>query len=124
LFKPPHPFFLVWQAGSMVEEEIQYLRVAMGHENESFEDFVKAHDACQEDLMFFPTNNSYGLASVSGNADKISALQNEFEIVKKRMDDEAKKASRLEQKIKLLTQGYQVNFSCYIICIQNYEYTI
>ncbi|CAL4899343.1 unnamed protein product [Urochloa decumbens] len=96
------------EAGSMVEEEIQYLRMAMGHENESFEDFVKAHDACQEDLMFFPTNNSYGLASVARNADKISALQNEFEIVKKRMDDEAKKASRLEQKIKLLTQGYQV----------------
>ncbi|CAL4892200.1 unnamed protein product [Urochloa decumbens] len=96
------------EAGSMVEDEIQYLRMAMGHENESFEDFVKAHDACQEDLMFFPTNNSYGLASVAGNADKISALQNEFEIVKKRMDDEAKKASRLEQKIKLLTQGYQV----------------
>ncbi|KAF8780728.1 hypothetical protein HU200_001335 [Digitaria exilis] len=96
------------EASSLVEEEIQYLRVAMGHENESFEDFVKAHDACQEDLMYFPTNNSYGLASVAGNTDKISALQNEFEIVKKRMDDEAKKASRLEQKIKLLTQGYQV----------------
>jgi len=96
------------EASSMVEEEIQYLRVAMGHENESFEDFVKAHDACQDDLMFFPTSNSYGLASVAGNADKISALQNEFETVKKRMDDEAKKASRLEQKIKLLTQGYQI----------------
>ncbi|CAN6329119.1 unnamed protein product [Urochloa humidicola] len=96
------------EVGSMVEEEIQYLQVAMGLENESFEDFVKAHDACQEDLMFFPTNNSYGLASVARNADKISALQNEFEIVEKRMDDEAKKASRLEQKIKLLTQGYQV----------------
>ncbi|CAL5017587.1 unnamed protein product [Urochloa decumbens] len=96
------------EASSLVEEEIQYLRVAMGHENESFDDFVKAHDACQEDLMYFPANNSYGLASVAGNTDKISALQNEFEIVKKRMDDEAKKASRLEQKIKLLTQGYQV----------------
>ncbi|XP_062201914.1 cell division cycle 5-like protein [Phragmites australis] len=95
------------EANSMVEQEIQYIRVAMGHENESFEDFVKAHDACQEDLMFFPTNNSYGLASVAGNVDKISALQNEFEVVKKRMDDEAKKASRLEQKIKLLTQGHQ-----------------
>jgi hypothetical protein len=30
--------------------------------------------------------------------------------VKKRMDEEAKKASRLEQKIKLLTQGYQVSW--------------
>ncbi|KAJ1265398.1 hypothetical protein BS78_08G074000 [Paspalum vaginatum] len=96
------------EACSMIEDEINYLRVTMGHENESFEDFVKAHDACQEDLMFFPANNSYGLASVAGNAEKISALQNEFETVKKRMDDEAKKASRLEQKIKLLTQGYQV----------------
>ncbi|KAM0866337.1 hypothetical protein ACQ4PT_042688 [Festuca glaucescens] len=95
------------EASSMVDEEIQYLRVAMGHENDSFVDFVKSHDACQEDLMFFPMNNSYGLASVAGNADKISALQHEFEIVKKRMDDEAKKASRIEQKIKLLTQGYQ-----------------
>lgn len=92
----------------MLEEEVQYLRVAMGHESESLEDFVKAHDACQEDLMFFPNNNSYGLASVAGNSDKIAALQYEFEIVKKRMDDEAKKALRLEQKIKLLTQGYQV----------------
>lgn len=96
------------EANSMLEEEVQYLRVAMGHESESLEDFVKAHDACQEDLMFFPNNNSYGLASVAGNSDKIAALQYEFEIVKKRMDDEAKKASRLEQKIKLLTQGYQV----------------
>jgi len=114
--------FFNWQASSIVEEEIQYLRVAMGHENESFEDFVKAHDACQEDLMFFPTNNSYGLASVAGNADKISALQNEFETVKKRMDDEAKKASRLEQKIKLLTQGYQVNLAWYIIYNQDHLY--
>uniref|UniRef100_A0A0D9W3M3 Cell division cycle 5-like protein n=1 Tax=Leersia perrieri TaxID=77586 RepID=A0A0D9W3M3_9ORYZ len=99
------------EANSMLEEEVQYLRVAMGHENESLEDFVKAHDACQDDLMFFPNNNSYGLASVAGNADKIAALQCEFEIVKKRMDDEAKKASRLEQKINLLTQGYQVRAS-------------
>ncbi|KAK1663915.1 hypothetical protein QYE76_052074 [Lolium multiflorum] len=77
---------------STVDGELQYLRVAMGHENESFEDFVKSHDACQEDLMFFPKNKSYGLASVAGNADKISALQHEFEIVRKRMDAEAKKA--------------------------------
>jgi pre-mRNA-splicing factor CDC5/CEF1 len=57
----------------MVEKEIQYFCVAMGHENESFEDFVKSHDAYQEYLMFFPMNN--GLASVAGNVDKLSSLQ-------------------------------------------------
>ncbi|KAI4966900.1 hypothetical protein ZWY2020_035615 [Hordeum vulgare] len=66
----------------------------------------ESHDACQEDLMYFPTNNSYGLASVAGNADKISALQHEFEMVKKRMDVKQRKLLG-EQKIKLLTQGYQ-----------------
>lgn len=92
----------------MINEEMKFLRVAMGHENESFDDFAKARDACQEDLMFFPARNAYGLASVSGSIEKLAALQNEFEIVKKKMDDEAKKATRLEQRIKVLTHGYQV----------------
>lgn len=93
----------------MINEEGMFLRAAMGHENETFEDFVKARDACQEDLMYFPTSNSYGLASVAQNSDKLVALQNEYEIVKKKMDDEAKKATKLEQKIKVLTHGYQVS---------------
>ncbi|PKU70394.1 Cell division cycle 5-like protein [Dendrobium catenatum] len=95
-------------ANSLIKEEMKFLRVAMGHENESFDDFVKARDACQEDLMFFPARNTYGLASVAGSSEKLAALQNEFEIVKKKMDDEAKKATRLEQKIKVLTHGYQM----------------
>lgn len=81
----------------------------MGHENESFDDFVKARDACQEDLMYFPGRNTFGLASVAGNSEKLAALANDFEMMKKRMDDEAKKATKLENKIKLLTHGHQVN---------------
>ncbi|KAJ0988506.1 hypothetical protein J5N97_006862 [Dioscorea zingiberensis] len=95
------------EADSLIKQEIEFLRVAMGHENESFDDFVKARDACQEDLMYLPTRNHYGLASVAANSDKLSALQNEFEILKSRLDDEAKKATRLEQKIKVHTLGYQ-----------------
>ena len=57
----------------MAGNEIQYLCVAMGHENVSFEDFVKSHDTCQEDVMFFPMNN--GIASVAGNVDNSFALQ-------------------------------------------------
>ena len=81
----------------------------MGHENESLDDFVRARDACQEDLMYFPSRNTFGLASVAGTNEKLSALQNDFEIMKKRMDNEAKKATKLEEKIKLLTHGHQVH---------------
>lgn len=92
----------------MIEEEVQYLRVAMGHENESLDEFVEAHNTCLNDLMYFPTRNAYGLSSVAGNMEKLAALQSEFEIVKKKMDDDKEKALHLEKKVKVLTQGYEV----------------
>lgn len=97
------------QADHFIEDESQFLRVVMGHENESFDEFLEAHMTCLNDIMYFPTRNAYGLSSVAGNMEKLAALQNEFENVKKRMDDDTKKAQRLEQKIKLLTNGYQVS---------------
>ncbi|XP_057476355.1 cell division cycle 5-like protein [Actinidia eriantha] len=96
------------EADYLIKEEAQFLRVAMGHENESPDEFVEAHKTCVNDIMYFPTRNAYGLSSVAGNTEKLAALQNEFENVKKRMDDDTKKAQRLEQKIKLLTNGYQI----------------
>ncbi|KAF8401899.1 hypothetical protein HHK36_012849 [Tetracentron sinense] len=96
------------KADSLIEEEAQFLCVAMGHDNESLDEFAEAHKTCLKDLMYFPTRNAYGLSSVAGNMEKLTALQNEFENVKKKMDEEAKKAQRLEQKIKLLTSGYQM----------------
>lgn len=80
----------------------------MGHETDSLDEFVEAHKTCLNDLMYFPTRNTYGLSSVASSAEKISAIQSEFENVKKRMDEDTKKAQKLEQKIKVLTQGYQV----------------
>ncbi|KAK3200746.1 hypothetical protein Dsin_024161 [Dipteronia sinensis] len=95
------------EADNLIKEEAQYLRVAMGHENESLDEFVEAHDTCLNDLMYFPTRNAYGLSSVAGNIEKLAALQSEFEIVKKKMDDDKEKALHLEKKVKLLTQGYE-----------------
>ncbi|KAJ3693037.1 hypothetical protein LUZ60_012132 [Juncus effusus] len=96
------------EAGDMIKEEREFLRVAMGHESDSFEEFNKVHEACEEDLVFFPATNSYGPVSVAGNADKLNVYMNEFEVVKRRMDEEAKRAGKLEQKVKVLTLGYQI----------------
>ncbi|OWM81508.1 cell division cycle 5-like protein [Punica granatum] len=95
-------------ADSLIKEEAQYLRVAMGHESESLDEFVEAHKTCLNDLMYFPTRNAYGLSSVAGNMEKLEALQNEFESVKKRIDEDREKSMRLEKKIKTLTHGYQM----------------
>lgn len=82
----------------------------MGHENESLDEFVEAHKTCLNDLMYFPARNAYGLSSVAGNQDKLAALQDEFENVKKKVEDDIKKAASLESKARTLTNGYEV---CY-----------
>lgn len=63
----------------MIKEEAKFMRVAMAHEDEDIDESVK-----------------------------VAAIQKEVDIVKKRMDDDTKKAVCLEQKIKLHTDGYQV----------------
>ncbi|XP_076945601.1 cell division cycle 5-like protein [Bidens hawaiensis] len=95
-------------ADEMIKEEAKFVRVAMGHEDEDIDEFVEAHKTCLNDIMYFPTRNSYGLSSVAGNTEKLAAYQEEFDIVKKKMDEDTRKANRLEQKIKLLTNGYQM----------------
>ncbi|XP_022719074.1 cell division cycle 5-like protein [Durio zibethinus] len=95
------------EADSLIKEEAEFLRVAMGHENESLDDFVEAHNTCLNDLMYFPTRNAYGLASVAGNMEKLAALQTEFDIVKRKMDNDKSKAESMEKKYNVLTQGYE-----------------
>ncbi|XVF57124.1 hypothetical protein PTKIN_Ptkin06aG0178200 [Pterospermum kingtungense] len=95
------------ESDSLIKEEAEFLRVAMGHENESIDDFVEAHNTCLNDLMYFPTRNAYGLSSVAGNMEKLAALQTEFENVKKKLDGDKLKAESMEKKNSVLTQGYE-----------------
>ncbi|XP_062084410.1 cell division cycle 5-like protein [Humulus lupulus] len=96
------------EADNFIKEEAGYLRVAMGHESESLDEFVDAHNTCLNDLMYFPTRNAYGLSSVAGNMEKLAALQNEYENVRKNVEDDIKKAANLEKKTKILTDGYEL----------------
>ncbi|KAJ4847782.1 Cell cycle serine/threonine-protein kinase cdc5/MSD2 [Turnera subulata] len=96
------------EAENLIREEARYIRLAMGHEHESLDDYVDAHKTCISDLMYFPTRNAYGLSSVAGHAEKVAALQNEFELVKLMLETERERAVRLERKVNLLTQGYQM----------------
>ena len=40
--------------------------MAMGHEDQTLDEFVEAHKTYLNDLMYFPTHNAYGLSSVAG----------------------------------------------------------
>ncbi|KAK6149712.1 hypothetical protein DH2020_017237 [Rehmannia glutinosa] len=67
------------EADELIKNEAQFLRVAMGHENEALDGYLEAHKTCLNDIMYFPTRDGYGLSSVANNMEKLAALQNEFE---------------------------------------------
>ncbi|KAL2325320.1 hypothetical protein Fmac_024378 [Flemingia macrophylla] len=95
-------------ADKLIKEEAQYLCAAMGHESEPLDEFIEAHRTSLNDLMFFPTRNAYGLSSVAGNIEKLAALQNEFDNVRNKLDEGKEKIVRLEKKVMVLTQGYEM----------------
>ncbi|XP_075513464.1 cell division cycle 5-like protein [Primulina tabacum] len=96
------------EADTLIKEEAQFIRMAMGHEKESLAEYIEVHETCLNDIMYFPTRDGYGLSTVANNMERLTAFQNEFENTRKRMDDDTKKAQRHEQKIKVLTNGYQM----------------
>jgi pre-mRNA-splicing factor CDC5/CEF1 len=60
-----------------------------------------------EDTIFLPTKRAYGSYSAAAPSEKFAALQQQFQIVKEQLLDEGKKAKALENKVALLTDGYQ-----------------
>ncbi|KAF8108024.1 hypothetical protein N665_0115s0038 [Sinapis alba] len=95
------------EADKMIKEEGQFLCVAMGNENKTLDDFVKAHDDCVKDLMYFPTRNAYGPSSVAVKAEKVAALQVEMENARKKMEEDEKKAEHMKAKYKTYTKGHE-----------------
>ncbi|XP_073297595.1 cell division cycle 5-like protein [Primulina huaijiensis] len=96
------------EADTLIKEEAQFIRMAMGHEKESLAEYIEVHETCLNDIMYFPTRDGYGLSTVANNMERLTAFQNEFENTRQRMDDDTTKAQRHEQKIKVLTNGYQM----------------
>ncbi|CAM6095165.1 unnamed protein product [Calypogeia fissa] len=105
-FEFPKEFLL--EAAELIREELEEVRTVMGHQNATVDDYVEAHDSCVEDMVYFPARKSYGLASVASAFDRLAALNYEWENIRRHMDGETRKAVRLEQKLKVLTQGYKV----------------
>lgn len=96
------------EARRLIKEEVEVVRQAMGHESVTMEDIAEAHGACVEDFVFLPTRETYGEASVATNTEQLAARKVELEAVRKHMEGDTRRAVKLEQKLRVLTQGYQV----------------
>ena len=80
----------------------------MGHGELTNEAFVQVWEECYAQVLYIPNSNRFTRASVTSRKDKIESYEKKLEVNRFHMSKEAKKASKIEQKLKITLGGYQV----------------
>ena len=67
-------------------------------------------EECLAQVLFLPAQGKYTRASLASKKDRIESLEKRLEQNRQHMSKQAKKAAKLEKRLKILLGGYQVRF--------------
>lgn len=94
-------------ARALLNDEIQIVKSAMAHGDLALEVYSKVWEECFGQLLFLPNQQRYTRAALANKKDRIESLEKRLEINRNHMTEDAKRAARLEKKLKVLLGGYQ-----------------
>lgn len=95
------------EANDLLNKEIPFIKKAMGHGELTTEAYVQVWEECYAQVLYIPNSNRFTRASVTSRKDKIESYEKKLEVNRFHMSKEAKKAGKLEQKLKITLGGYQ-----------------
>lgn len=105
-------------AKHLLEVEVPQIKELMGHDL-TFDGYTQVWDECYAQVLYIPNQNRFTRASVASRKEKIESLEKRLEMNRSLMAKEAKRASKLEQKMKILLGGYQTRAQSLIKSIQD-----
>lgn len=94
-------------ARKMIKDEMEYVKKGMNHGELPLEAYSQVWDECLGQVLYLPNQQRYTRANLASKKDRLESLQKRFEQNRMHMAKEAKKAAKIEKKIKILTTGYQ-----------------
>lgn len=103
---------------------MEIVKQGMGHGELSLESYTQVWEECLDQVLFLPGQNRYTRANLASKKDRLESLEKRLEQNRAHMTKQAKKATKLEKKLKIITGGYQViSFFFFIIidyiCMKN-----
>ncbi|RWS30218.1 Myb transforming protein-like protein [Leptotrombidium deliense] len=110
LQKNPHENFEEHElaaARDLLAKEIEVVKQAMGHGELSLDAYCTVWDECLSQVLYIPSQNRYSRANICSKKDKIDSFEKRLEQNRNHMTKEAKKAAKLEKKLKVYLGGYQ-----------------
>ncbi|XP_037579214.2 LOW QUALITY PROTEIN: cell division cycle 5-like protein [Dermacentor silvarum] len=95
-------------AHEVLQAEMDVVKKGMGHGDLSLEAYCQVWDECLAQVLFLPAQNRYTRANLASKKDRIESLDKRLEQNRGHMTREAKKAAKVEKKLRVLLGGYQV----------------
>lgn len=87
---------------------MKVVKVGMNHPDLPLEAYSQVWEECFKQVLYLPHQQRYTRASLASKKERLETLERTLEQNKIHMMREAKRAGKLEKKLKILTAGYQV----------------
>ncbi|OCT81354.1 hypothetical protein XELAEV_18028173mg [Xenopus laevis] len=95
------------QAEEVLQQEMEVVKQGMGHGDLSIDSYNQVWEECYSQVLYLPGQGRYTRANLASKKDRIESLEKRLEINRGHMTAEAKRAAKMEKKLKILLGGYQ-----------------
>ncbi|GAA6109314.1 cell division cycle 5-like protein [Tachysurus ichikawai] len=95
------------KAKEILRQEMEVVKHGMGHGDLSIDAYNQVWEECYSQVLYLSGQNRYTRANLASKKDRIESLEKKLEINRGHMTTEAKRAAKMEKKMKVLLGGYQ-----------------
>ncbi|KAJ8290542.1 hypothetical protein GJAV_G00014260 [Gymnothorax javanicus] len=95
------------KANELLAQEMEVVKHGMGHGDLSMEAYSQVWEECYSQVLYLPGQGRYTRANLASKKDRIESLEKRLEVNRGHMTAEAKRAAKMEKKMKVLLGGYQ-----------------
>ncbi|XP_040583933.1 cell division cycle 5-like protein [Lepeophtheirus salmonis] len=108
-------------AKDLLASEMEVVKKGMGHGDISLEAYTQVWEECLSQVLYLPSQSRYTRANLANKKDRIESHEKRLEQNRQHMCKEAKRAGKIEKKLKILTGGYQSRAQAQIKQVQDLE---
>lgn len=94
-------------AEDLLQQEMEVVKQGMGHGDLSLDAYNQVWEECYSQVLYLPGQGRYTRANLASKKDRIDSMEKRLEVNRGHMTAEAKRAAKMEKKLKILLGGYQ-----------------
>ncbi|XP_049591101.1 cell division cycle 5-like protein [Syngnathus scovelli] len=95
------------KAKAVLAAEMEVVKAGMGHGDLSMEAYSQVWEECYSQVLYLPGQNRYTRANLATKKERLESVEKKLEVNRGHMTAEARKAAKLEKKLKILLGGFQ-----------------